>query len=300
MTLIVTALGGNALLKRGEPPDIAVQRRNVAAASAAVAALARDHGVVVTHGNGPQVGLLALQAEAYRGARPYPLDVIDAESEGLIGYLLQQDIGNRLPGREVVTVLTQVEVDPADPAFAHPTKPIGPIYARAEAESVAAARGWTMVADGSGFRRAVASPEPRRIVELPTLRRLVTAGVLPICVGGGGIPVARQPDGTLVGVEAVIDKDLAAARLAIDLAADMLLLLTDVPAVYADWTAGRRRPLGRVSPRDLLGMIFEAGTMGPKVTAACRFAAATGRPAGIGRLDDAAAIVDGRAGTTIA
>ena len=300
MSLIVAALGGNALLKRGEPPEIGVQRRNAAAAAEAVAALAREHAVIVTHGNGPQVGLLALQAEAYRGARPYPLDVIDAESEGLIGYLLQQELGNRLPDHEVVTLLTQVEVDPADPAFAQPTKPIGPIYTQAEASSLATARGWTIVADGDGFRRAVASPEPRRIVELPTVRRLSAAGVLPICVGGGGIPVTRQPDGTLTGVEAVIDKDLAAARLAIDVGADMLLLLTDVPAVYADWAEGRRRALGPVSPHELAGLRFEAGTMGPKVTAACRFAEATGRTAGIGRLEDAQAIAQGRAGTRIA
>lgn len=296
----MAALGGNALLKRGEPPEIGVQRHNAAAAAEAVAALAREHDVIVTHGNGPQVGLLALQAEAYRGARPYPLDVIDAESEGLIGYLLQQELGNRLPDREVVTLLTQVEVDPADSAFAQPTKPIGPVYRQAEASSLAAAHGWTMVADGDGFRRAVASPEPRRIIELPTVRRLSAAGVLPICVGGGGIPVTRQPDGTLVGVEAVIDKDLAAARLAMDVGADMLLLLTDVPAVYADWAEGRLRPLGRVSPHDLAGLRFEAGTMGPKVTAACRFAEATGRTAGIGRLEDAYAIARGRAGTRIA
>lgn len=300
MSLIVAALGGNALLKRGEPPEIGVQRRNAAAAATAVASLAREHDVIVTHGNGPQVGLLALQAEAYCGARAYPLDVIDAESEGLIGYLLQQELGNRLPGREVVTLLTQVEVDPADPAFAQPTKPIGPIYTQSEASSLAAAHGWIMVADGDGFRRAVASPEPRHIVELPTVRRLVVAGVLPICVGGGGIPVTRRPDGTLIGIEAVIDKDLAAARLAIDVGADMLLLLTDVPAVYADWTEGRCRPLGRVSPQDLSGRQFEAGTMGPKVAAACRFVAATGQTAGIGRLEDAGAIAQGRSGTRIA
>ncbi len=297
--LVVIALGGNALLKRGQPLEADVQLRNIGVAAAAIAEVAQTNTVIVTHGNGPQVGLLALQAEAYRTVRPYPLDVLDAETEGMIGYLIEQQLRNQLPNRQVVTLLTQVEVDAADPAFAHPTKPIGPLYTQAEAERLAAERGWAIAPDGDAYRRVVPSPEPRRILELPTIRLLVDTGALVICAGGGGIPVVVTPSGGIRGVEAVIDKDLAAALLAIALNADALLLLTDVDAVYTDWTSPAAKPLRAVTPQQLRSGIFAPGSMGPKVESACRFVEATDKVAGIGRLEDAAAILAGKAGTIV-
>jgi carbamate kinase len=296
---VVAALGGNALLRRGEPLDAETQRRNVAVAADALATVARQHELVVTHGNGPQVGLLALQAEAYPEGGTYPLDVLGAESEGMIGYLLQQSLRNALPERDVATLLTQVRVDAADPAFSAPTKPIGPVYDRGEATAVAASRGWVVRPDGPHWRRVVASPEPAGIVEIETIALLVDAGVLAVCAGGGGVPVVERPDGTLHGVEAVIDKDLVAALLAIELRADALLLLTDVPAVEAGWGTPAARPVPEATPAELRGLGLAAGSMGPKVEAACRFAEATGGRATIGALEDADALLAGTAGTTV-
>lgn len=296
---VVLALGGNALLQRGQPLEATIQQHNIARAAPAIAAVAQTHAVIVTHGNGPQVGLLALQAAAYSAVSPYPLDVLDAESEGMIGYLIEQALGNYLPGRRIATLLTQVEVDPADPAFSHPSKPIGPLYSRAEAERLAAERGWAIAPDGTGYRRVVSSPEPRRILELATLRLLVDAGVLVVCAGGGGIPVIVTAAGSIRGVEAVIDKDLAATLLARELAADALLLLTDVEAVYADWGTPAARPLAEVTPQQLRHYRFAAGSMAPKVEAACRFVIATGGLAGIGNLSAATAILAGTAGTRV-
>jgi len=296
---VVAALGGNALLRRGEPLDAETQRRNVGVAAHALAAVAHEHELVVTHGNGPQVGLLALQAEAYPEGGTYPLDVLGAESEGMIGYLLQQGLRNALPERDVATLLTQVRVDASDPAFSAPTKPIGPVYDRGEAAAVAATRGWAVRPDGRRWRRVVASPEPAGIVELDTIALLVDAGVLVVCAGGGGVPVVRAPDGTLSGVEAVIDKDLVAALLAIELHADALLLLTDVPAVETGWGTPEARPLHEATPAELRELGLAAGSMGPKVEAASRFAEATGGRAMIGALEDAAALLAGKAGTTV-
>ena len=236
---VVAALGGNALIRRGEPADAESQRANVTRAVAALAPIAREHELVVTHGNGPQVGLLALLGEAYGAVRPYPLDVLGAESEGMIGYLLDQELFNQLGDARVATMLTQVVVDPDDPAFASPSKPIGPVYERGEAERLASERGFAIAKDGEDWRRVVPSPEPRRIIELESIRVLLDAGVIVVCVGGGGIPVAAGPAGALMGVEAVIDKDLAAALLARELGAEVLLLLTDVSSVEVDWA---RRP----------------------------------------------------------
>jgi carbamate kinase len=297
--LVVTALGGNALLRRGEPADVASQRRNVGTAARAIAALATEHEVVVTHGNGPQVGLLALQGEAYEGIDPYPLDVLGAEAEGMIGYLLEQELVNELGEAPVATLLTQVVVDTDDPAFGRPTKPIGPVFDRETAARLAAERGWALAPDGEGLRRVVASPEPRSIVELPTIRLLIEAGVVVVCVGGGGIPVLLDDQGRLRGTEAVIDKDLAAALLARSVEADALLLLTDVPAVELGWGTPDARPLGEVASTDLRASEFQPGSMGPKVEAACRFAEATGAVAGIGALGDAAAILRGERGTRV-
>jgi carbamate kinase len=295
---IVIALGGNALLRRGQALEADVQLHNIGVAAAAVAEVARDHAVALTHGNGPQVGLLALQAEAYNGVRPYPLDVLGAETEGMIGYLLEQELRRLLPDRQIATLLTQVEVDAGDPAFSRPTKPIGPIYTREEAERLAAERGFAIAPDGASYRRVVPSPEPRRILEIDTIRLLIRAGALVICGGGGGIPVVTRAGATR-GVEAVIDKDLAAALLACELGADALLLLTDVDAVYEGWGAPAARPITAASAAELRSRAFASGSMGPKVEAACRFVTATGKRAGIGRLEDALAILEGRAGTAI-
>ncbi len=244
--LVVVALGGNALLRRGQPADVTVQRANVAAAVEAVVELAREHDVVVTHGNGPQVGLLALQGEAYGAVKPYPLDVLGAESEGMIGYLLDQELVNRFAGtRQVATLLTQLIVDTDDPAFRRPEKFIGPVYDRSTADRLAIERGWTIAADGQHWRRVVPSPEPRSIVELGTIKLLVDAGVLVICVGGGGIPVTVDRDGRLSGVEAVVDKDRAAALLAEGLGADALLMLTDVAGVEVGYGSPQARPRAR-------------------------------------------------------
>jgi carbamate kinase len=296
---VVAALGGNALLRRGEPADAATQRANVSVAVSAIAELAREHDLVVTHGNGPQVGLLALQGEAYRGVEPYPLDVLDAESEGMVGYMLDQALSNELPDRPVVTLLTQVAVEEDDPAFAQPSKPIGPLYDPETARRLASERAWSVAADNDGCRRVVPSPEPRSIIELEAIRLLVEAGVLVICVGGGGIPVAVTEGGRLRGVEAVIDKDLAAALLARDLEADALLLLTDVPAVQTRWGSREAQDIAEIGATELREMDFPPGSMGPKVEAACRFAEAAGGVAAIGALDEAAAVLGGKRGTRV-
>ncbi len=291
---LVVALGGNALQRRGEPLDADRQRRNVARAAEVLATMAKDHDIVVTHGNGPQIGLLALQAAACAQVPMYPLDVLGAESEGLIGYMIEQELSARLPDREVATLLTQIEVNADDPAFERPTKPIGPVYERAVAERMAAASGWSIDADGDGWRRVVPSPEPRRILELNTIRLLVAANVIVVCSGGGGIPVVRRNGSGLQGVEAVIDKDLSAALLA-----DALLLLTDVAAVFRDWSTARRQPIRSASPAQLREIAFPAGTMGPKVEAACRFVECTGCWAAIGALDDGLAVARKESGTIV-
>lgn len=298
---IVVALGGNALLKRGEPMTADVQRANVRKAALALADLARDHQIVVAHGNGPQVGLLALQAAAYTDVVPYPLDILGAESVGMIGYLVEQELTNALPeGARIGTLLTQIEVDRDDPAFDDPRKPIGPVYGSKEAREVSRLHGWPLVEESKGkWRRVVASPLPGRITQIETIRLLVESGVIVICAGGGGIPVIRNDEGDLVGIEAVIDKDRAAGLLAEELAADAFLMLTDVEAVYENWGTPRQAPIQETTPDALCNMSFAAGSMGPKVEAACAFASIAGRIAGIGRLEDARAILEGRKGTTV-
>jgi carbamate kinase len=297
--LVVAALGGNALLQRGERADAKRQRRNIERAAKPLAEIAGKHQLVVCHGNGPQVGLLALQSEAYKGVDPFPLDVLDAESEGMIGYPLEQALGNALPGRETATLLTQVVVDAGDPALTSPSKPIGPVYDLAGADRLSRERGWKMAPDGPFWRRVVASPAPVRIVELASIRALLDAGVIVICAGGGGVPVLEAPDGTLDGIEAVIDKDLSAGLVAAELGAEALLLLTDVPAVELDWGKPEARRLTDATPEELRSLRFAAGSMQPKVTAAAQFVGRTGRRAVIGSLDDAAAMLEGRAGTQV-
>ncbi len=297
--LVVIALGGNALIRRGQPPEVEIQRQNIKLAAKAIAEVAKEHQVVVTHGNGPQVGLLAMQAEAYKQVTPYPLDVLDAETEGAIGYLIEQELCNQLPERQIVTLLTQIEVDPHDPALANPTKPIGSVYSETEAKKLAQERGWAIALDGNVYRRVVPSPEPKRILELLTIRLLVKVGALVVCAGGGGIPVVVTPAGSIRGVEAVIDKDLATALLAKELQADALLLLTDVDAVYTNWNTPEAQPIKTITPQQLRHYSFAPGSMQPKVEAACRFVEATKSMAGIGKLEDAAAILSGDRGTIV-
>jgi carbamate kinase len=298
---ILVALGGNALLRRGEPMTAEAQRRNVRRAVAALLPLFEaGYQLVITHGNGPQVGLLALQAAAGPKGSAFALDVLDAESEGMIGYLIEQELGNALPnGRLVATLLTQILVDRRDSAFRHPSKPIGPVYDKAQAEALAGLRGWSVAQDGKGFRRVVASPRPKQILEARVIELLVSQGVTVICAGGGGIPVLERRDGGLIGVEAVVDKDLASALLARQLRADHLLLLTDVDGVYLDWGSDTAKTIRLAGTRALNPCDFAPGSMGPKVEAAIGFAAETGRPASIGRLEDAANVLVGTAGTRI-
>lgn len=278
-----------------------VQRANARTAARALADLARDHEIVVAHGSGPQVGLLALQAAAYKEVPAFPLDIISAESVWMIGYLVEQELANALPeGTRIATLLTQIEVDRNDPAFQRPEKPIGPIYGAAEAKRIAKRDGWPLVEESPGkWRRVVASPLPGRIIQIETIRLLVDNGVTAICAGGGGIPVIREDDGDLVGVEAVIDKDRAAGLLAEELSADAFLMLTDVDGVYEGWGTDSQRRIERVRPEAIDAKDFPPGSMGPKVEAAVTFASANGRIAGIGRLEHARAILQRRSGTTI-
>lgn len=299
---IVIALGGNALLRRGEPMEVENQRANVRTACEKIAQVVPGNEVVVAHGNGPQVGLLALQQAAYDKVNPYPLDVLGAETEAMIGYLIEQELGNLVPFEQsLATILTQVEVAADDPAFAHPTKPIGPIYDEATARALAAEKGWSIAPDGPHFRRVVASPEPQRIFELRPIRKLLEADTVVICAGGGGIPTMYDGDRKLHGVEAVIDKDLCSALLAEELEADLLVIATDVDGVYTGFGTPEARKIDAATPEGLDPAVLPAGSMGPKVLAASRFAANTGKTAVIGSLDDIADIVAGveGAGTRI-
>jgi carbamate kinase len=299
---VVVALGGNALLKRGEPMTAEVQRGNVRSAAPALASVARGHQLVLSHGNGPQVGLLALQAAAYTAVEAYPLDVLGAQTEGMIGYVLEQELGNLLPIEiPFATLLTMIEVDPSDPAFGDPTKFVGPVYDKAEADQLAGEKGWAFKQDGDRWRRVVASPAPKRIFEIRPIRWLLDKGVIVICAGGGGVPTmyASNGDRTLVGVEAVIDKDLASELLAREVDADLFVMATDVECVYTGWGTPEQRRLDRVTPAELRALPFPAGSMGPKVDAAARFVEATGKRAAIGGLSDIEAIVEGGAGTQV-
>ena len=297
---IVVALGGNALLRRGEPMTAGHQRDNVRAAARALAPIAQQHQLVVSHGNGPQVGLLALQAAAYRDVEPYPLDVLGAQTEGMIGYLIEQELGNLLPYEQAfATILTMVRVDPDDPAFANPTKPIGPVYEEDEARTLREKWGWHIAPDGDGWRRVVPSPRPQHIFEIRPIRWLMEQGVIVICTGGGGIPTMYHADGTLHGVEVVIDKDLASALLAKQLEADMLVMGTDVDGVYRGWGTPEAERIVETTPEQLREVQFAEGSMGPKVEAACSFVERTGHVAAIGALADLEQIILGTAGTRI-
>jgi carbamate kinase len=300
--LIVIALGGNALLRRGEAMTAENQRANVRIAAQALAPIAREHQLVITHGNGPQVGLLALQGAAYDKVETYPFDVLGAETEGGIGYMIEQELGNLLPfERPFATLLTMIEVDPADPAFGDPTKFIGPVYDKPDADRVAAEKGWTFKEDGDKWRRVVPSPLPKRVFELRPIKWLLERNTVVIAAGGGGIPTMYEPgkERHLIGVEAVIDKDFASELLARELKADLFVMLTDADAVYVDWGKPRQRAIRRAPPAALRDFRFPAGSMGPKVDASCMFAEATGKRAAIGALKDLAGIAAGEAGTTV-
>lgn len=298
---VLVALGGNALLHRGQPPDADAQRANVVAAAESIAEIAREHEVVVTHGNGPQVGMLALESAADPAlSRPYPLDVLGAQTQGMLGYLIGQALQNALPARQVATLLTQTLVSVADPAFANPTKFVGPVYSEAQAEQLAQRHGWTVHKDGASWRRVVPSPRPQRIVETRLIRQLSASGAIVVCAGGGGVPTVRdERTGQLRGVEAVVDKDLTAALLAEALEVDALLLLTDVPAVMTGFGTPQQAPIRAATPAWLRAQQFPAGSMGPKVDAVCRFVELTGDMAAIGALENAAALLHGGTGTII-
>ena len=297
---VVAALGGNALLERGEKPDEDIQEHHVQQAVAALAPLAQAQDLVVTHGNGPQVGMLALESASDPAlTRPYSLDVLGAQTQGMIGYWLARDLRGAAPGKPAACLVSQTRVDPDDPAFAHPTKFVGPVYEEKQARDLAAERGWAVARDGEAWRRVVPSPEPLELVELPLILKLVDSGALVVCAGGGGIPVVADASGALRGVEAVVDKDLTAALLAEAVHADALLLLTDVDAVIDGFGTPGARAIRCTTPAELRARSFPAGSMGPKVEAACRFVEATGKVAAIGRLDAAASLLRGDAGTTV-
>ncbi len=297
---IVVALGGNALLRRGEPLTALNQRKNVRLAAQALAPLADGNELIISHGNGPQVGLLALQSALFADVEPYPLDILGAQTEGMIGYLIEQELGNILPYEQpFASILTMVEVARDDPAFANPAKPIGPVYTEEEARRLARERGWTVKPDGDKWRRVVPSPLPRHIFQIRPIKWLLEKGVIVICTGGGGIPTIYDDDRKLHGAEVVIDKDFASALLANELKADLFLMATDTDAVYVDWGTPSARPLRDVTYDELQNYAFAEGSMGPKVTAACWFAEATGRRAAIGALQEVVQIAAGQAGTSV-
>ena len=300
---VVVALGGNALLQRGEPMTTDMQRKNVRKAAPALATIAAAHELVLSHGNGPQVGLLALQAAAYTDAEPSPLDVLGAQTQGMIAYVLEQELRNCFPPTErFATVMTMVEVDKDDPAFANPTKFVGPIYAEGQAQKLAEEKGWPFRKDGESWRRVVPSPRPQHIFQLDAIRALLDLDIVVICTGGGGIPTLVTQDGgkaNLTGVEAVIDKDLATELLAREVGADLYVMATDVDGVYTDWGTPDQRRLDKVTAAELRALQFPAGSMGPKVEAAARFAEATGKRAAIGSLEQIEQIVAGAAGTQV-
>ena len=297
---VVIALGGNALLLRHDKPDAAIQRHHIQAAAAALAPLALEHQLILCHGNGPQIGLLAWESDADSSlSEPYPLDALGAQTQGMIGYWLAQELRNAGVTQPVVTVVTQTVVDLADPAFAAPSKFIGAVYTHEQATRLAADRDWQIAADGAGWRRVVASPAPVRILEESSIRVLLDAGALVICGGGGGIPVAQDRQGRLTGVEAVIDKDFTAAAVAVAMNADELLLLTDVAAVMSGFGTAAATAIDYLTVSEVADLDLPAGSMKPKVQACARFTASTGNRSAIGALDDAAAVLDGSAGTAI-
>lgn len=298
---VVVALGGNAILRRGEPMSVANQRASIAVACGPLARIAQRHELVVSHGNGPQVGLLALQAAAYDHVSEYPFDVLGAQTEGMLGYLIEQELGNRIGNdRVIATLVTRTVVDPQDPAFHGPSKFVGPVYTEIESMAISAERGWVMKADGDYFRRVVPSPTPLRILETKPIEWMLREGGVVICAGGGGVPTTFDSiDDVMSGVEAVIDKDLASAVLARDLHADLLVIATDVEGVFLDWRGDDEQMILAAHPAAVDPDDFAAGSMGPKVRAAVQFAQETSGTAVIGSLNQIDELLDGRAGTRI-
>ncbi len=299
---VVVALGGNALLKRGEPMTAEAQRANVVVAATQLRPVAEKHQLTLSHGNGPQVGLLALQAAAYEDVEAYPLDVLGAQTQGMIAYMMEQELGNLLPeDAPMATILTMTEVDPDDPAFENPTKFVGPVYTKEQADALKAVKGWTFKPDGEHWRRVVPSPEPKQIIEIRPIRWLIEHGTVVICAGGGGIPTmfSKETDNYLTGIEAVIDKDLASELLARAVEADVFVMATDVDGIYLDWGTPEQRKLEKVTVSEIKNWEFPAGSMGPKVDAAIRFVEETGKRAAVGSLNDIEEIVEGNAGTQI-
>ena len=295
---IVIALGGNALLRRGDEMTAANQRENIRIAAKALAPIIEEHEVVISHGNGPQVGLLSLQSAAYKEVEEYPLDILGAQTQGMIGYMIEQELGNLLPiGKPIASILTMVEIDPEDPAFSNPTKPIGPVYTEEEAKNLAKINGWNIKNDGEYWRRVVPSPEPHRIFELRPIHWLLEKGTVVICAGGGGIPTSYTKKGKLEGVEVVIDKDRASSLLAFELEADLLIMATDTDGVYLDWGSDSEKIISRTTPEEIGEYVFDNGSMGPKVEAACTFVERSGERAVIGSLNDIQKMVEGLAGT---
>lgn len=295
---IVIALGGNALLRRGEKMTADNQRENIRIAARALAPIIEEHEVVISHGNGPQVGLLSLQSAAYKEVEEYPLDILGAQTQGMIGYMIEQELGNLLPiGKPIASILTMVEIDPEDPAFSNPTKPIGPVYSEKEARQLAENKGWDIKQDGKYWRRVVPSPEPHRIFELRPIHWLLEKGTVVICAGGGGIPTSYVKKGKLEGVEVVIDKDRASSLLAFELDADLLIMATDTDGVYTDWEEDSQEIISKTTPEEIGQYTFDKGSMGPKVEAACTFVERSGQRAVIGSLNDLKKMVDNLAGT---
>ena len=295
---IVIALGGNALLRRGEEMTAENQRENIRIAAKVLAPIIEKHEVVISHGNGPQVGLLSLQSAAYKEVEEYPLDILGAQTQGMIGYMIEQELGNHLPVEiPIASILTMVEIDPEDPAFSNPTKPIGPIYDEKEARDLAKLKGWNIKQDGNYWRRVVPSPEPHRIFQLRPIHWLLEKGTVVICAGGGGIPTSYKDNGKLEGVEVVIDKDRASSLLAFELEADLLIMATDTDGVYLDWGSDSEKIISKTTPEEISKFSFDKGSMGPKVEAACSFVERSGQRAVIGSLNDIEKMVSGISGT---
>tara|TARA_B100000401_G_scaffold107963_1_gene70298 strand:- start:3793 stop:4692 length:900 start_codon:yes stop_codon:yes gene_type:complete len=294
----VIALGGNALLRRGEEMTAENQRENIRIAAKVLAPIIEKHEVVISHGNGPQVGLLSLQSAAYKEVEEYPLDILGAQTQGMIGYMIEQELGNHLPVEiPIASILTMVEIDPEDPAFSNPTKPIGPIYDEKEARDLAKLKGWNIKQDGNYWRRVVPSPEPHRIFQLRPIHWLLEKGTVVICAGGGGIPTSYKDNGKLEGVEVVIDKDRASSLLAFELEADLLIMATDTDGVYLDWGSDSEKIISKTTPEEISKYSFDKGSMGPKVEAACSFVERSGQRAVIGSLKDIEKMVSGISGT---
>ena len=295
---IVIALGGNALLRRGEEMTAENQRENIRIAAKVLAPIIEKHEVVISHGNGPQVGLLSLQSAAYKEVEEYPLDILGAQTQGMIGYMIEQELGNHLPVEiPIASILTMVEIDPEDPAFSNPTKPIGPIYDEKEARDLAKLKGWNIKQEGEYWRRVVPSPEPHRIFQLRPIHWLLEKGTVVICAGGGGIPTSYKDNGKLEGVEVVIDKDRASSLLAFELEADLLIMATDTDGVYLDWGGESEKIISKTTPEEISKYSFDKGSMGPKVEAACSFVERSGQRAVIGSLKDIEKMVSGISGT---